>query len=434
MIPGALVTTQLLAIYRVIPLDYCSAAKQIRAPIVLPPDTPTKRDHRIDWLRGLALATIFINHMPGNRFEFWTPRNFGFSDSAEVFVLLAGVAAALAFFKRFERGDGISVTAKALRRAGVLYGAHLLSTVLVVLMFSAVAWMLSNPDVYDLIDIRPLISQPLPGMIGVLTGGWQLGYFNILPMYVVLLLLLPALLWLARIDVRLMLAASSAIYLVANIGGLNMPGFPDAHGWYFNPLAWQLIFATGLALGILRVRGQSVPWHPLAGLLAAAYVLYALVWVIMSFDGGVTVGLLPLWVDTLAKSNLPLVRLAHVLALAYLLVHSPLWPALQRLGSGHWLIAPWRLMGQHSLPVFVAGSLLSMAGYLTLVHTGPVLWLEIALTCGGLAVLATYAWMLDTGALTSIRARVGRMLGVSQPVVTDIVKIDDAEERTTPLR
>ena len=86
------------------------------------PNTSSPRDHRIDWLRGLALATIFINHMPGNRFEFWTPRNFGFSDSAEVFVLLAGVAlpSALAFFKRFENGSGIPATAKAIRRAGKL--------------------------------------------------------------------------------------------------------------------------------------------------------------------------------------------------------------------------------------------------------------------------------------------------------------------------
>ena len=63
------------------------------------------RDWRIDWLRGLALVSIFVNHMPGNRLENWTTRNFGFSDAAEVFVLLAGVAAAFAYFKRFEAGQ-----------------------------------------------------------------------------------------------------------------------------------------------------------------------------------------------------------------------------------------------------------------------------------------------------------------------------------------
>ena len=63
------------------------------------------RDHRIDWLRGIALVSIFINHMPGNRLENWTTRNFGFSDAAELFVLLAGMAAAFAFFPRMLKGD-----------------------------------------------------------------------------------------------------------------------------------------------------------------------------------------------------------------------------------------------------------------------------------------------------------------------------------------
>ncbi|MEQ1650497.1 MAG: OpgC domain-containing protein [Hyphomicrobiaceae bacterium] len=396
-----------------------------------PPTTPSHRDYRIDWLRGLALATIFINHMPGNRFEFWTPRNFGFSDSAEIFVLLAGVAAGLAFFKKFERGDAFGASRKAVRRAGVLYGAHLLSTVMVIAMFSVVAFALGNSDVYDLIDIRPLIEQPLPGIIGVMSGGLQLGYFNILPMYVVLLLLLPAFLWLARIDVKLMLGASMALYLVANVGKVNMPGFPDASGWYFNPLAWQLIFAVGVALGIMRQRGHYVSWHPLAGTVAALYVVYAFVWVVWSFDGGVSVGLLPEWVDTLAKSNLPLARVAHVLAMAYLLVHSPIWPALQRLGREHWLIKPWRLMGQYSLPVFVFGSLLSMAGYLTLVHTGHNLPLEIALTVGGLAAMVGLASAKDTGIFSAIRLPVRR--GAHSNVVAHEL-IDQPDETTVPLR
>ena len=102
----------------------------------------SSRDHRIDWLRGIALISIFINHMPGNRFENWTTRNFGFSDAAELFVLLAGVAAAFAFFRRFERGEHAGVAMKALRRAFVLYGAHLASTLAAVSVFAGAAWLL----------------------------------------------------------------------------------------------------------------------------------------------------------------------------------------------------------------------------------------------------------------------------------------------------
>ncbi len=61
----------------------------------------TTRDPRLDVLRGLALVMIFINHTPGTVFENWTTRNFGFSDSAEGFVLMSGIAAGMAYGKFF---------------------------------------------------------------------------------------------------------------------------------------------------------------------------------------------------------------------------------------------------------------------------------------------------------------------------------------------
>jgi len=67
--------------------------------------TPSRRDHRVDFLRGMALAIIFINHVPGNFYEKLTPKNFGFSDAAEIFVILAGFASAYAYFSRFERDE-----------------------------------------------------------------------------------------------------------------------------------------------------------------------------------------------------------------------------------------------------------------------------------------------------------------------------------------
>ena len=55
------------------------------------------RDLRIDAIRGLTLLIIFVNHMPGNVVSAWMPHNYGFSDAADIFVLLAGVSAAFAY-------------------------------------------------------------------------------------------------------------------------------------------------------------------------------------------------------------------------------------------------------------------------------------------------------------------------------------------------
>ena len=65
--------------------------------------TPVKqRDPRLDVFRGLCLVMIFINHVPGNVLEAFTNRNFGFSDAAEGFVFMSGVAAGLAYSLDFK--------------------------------------------------------------------------------------------------------------------------------------------------------------------------------------------------------------------------------------------------------------------------------------------------------------------------------------------
>ena len=224
----------------------------------------TGRDTRIDWLRGIALASIFVNHMPGNSLENWTTRNFGFSDAAEVFVLLAGVAAALAFFKRFAQGDIWCTTKKSIRRVGTLYTAHVFSTLAAIVLFAVAARVSGNPGYLELIGVAALFQEPWPGLLGISLGTYQLGYFNILPMYILLIGALPAYLWLARIDLRLMLAASFALYLTAQLTGVSIPSYPEGGAWYFNPFAWQLLFAIGLALGVMKLRGSGVPYHPSA--------------------------------------------------------------------------------------------------------------------------------------------------------------------------
>ena len=50
---------------------------------------PAKRIDGIDFWRGFALLTIFIDHVPENIFQHVTQQNFGFSDAAELFVFLA---------------------------------------------------------------------------------------------------------------------------------------------------------------------------------------------------------------------------------------------------------------------------------------------------------------------------------------------------------
>jgi hypothetical protein len=167
----------------------------------------TQRDTRLDVFRALALLTIFVDHVPGTVFEYATLRNFGFADAAEAFVLISGIAVGLAYAPRFKPGQALLPSLKIWRRAGVLYCAHIMTTVATLTIFCAASVIFHRPELLKLNNIAALIDDPAEAFVGVGLLGHQLGYNNILSMYAVLLLATPAILWLLN---RSMLATLAA--------------------------------------------------------------------------------------------------------------------------------------------------------------------------------------------------------------------------------
>src|ERR1700719_147073 len=107
--------------------------------IAMPPAIVSKRDPRVDVVRGLALMMIFIDHIPGNVLGLVTLHNFGFSDAAEVFVLLAGFSSMLAYGRIFERDgarSGLRRIALRLARLYLFQVGLLLATLGAVLMWT----------------------------------------------------------------------------------------------------------------------------------------------------------------------------------------------------------------------------------------------------------------------------------------------------------
>lgn len=94
------------------------------------------RDPRLDMFRGLALVMIFINHVPGTLYENYTNRNFGFSDSAEAFVFMSGLAAGLAYSSAFKGGNLWLAIARVWARARHLYFVHIAVTMISLAIFA----------------------------------------------------------------------------------------------------------------------------------------------------------------------------------------------------------------------------------------------------------------------------------------------------------
>ena len=373
----------------------------------------SRRDHRVDFLRGLALAIIFVNHVPGNFYEKLTPKNFGFSDAAEIFVILAGFASAYAYFSRFERGEIWEAVCKAWRRAGVLYMSHVVTTVAAValLCFASLYFMrpdyLSDTIVY--MDIKPLMDDPMRGFIGLITLGHQLGYFNILPMYMGLLVMLPAIMVLARLSLRLLLAVSVTLWFATALFAIDVPNYPMPGGWFFNPLAWQLLFVIGFVLGQRQREAQPMPFSRLLYGLCVLYLLFAYWWVpfdwLINFSGIDVPG--RIW--GFEKGYVAWPRLLHVLALGYVVMMSPLGRLMHLIPKTNSLTA----MGRHSLPVFCAGSLLSMTGAVIRYEWGGGISHDTIIIATGLVVMAIFARILD-----GRRPAPPKVLPIGHPVTT----------------
>ncbi|MEK1898899.1 MAG: OpgC domain-containing protein, partial [Rhizobium sp.] len=168
----------------------------------------SKRDTRLDVIRGLALITIFINHVPGQIFEYITTKNFGFSDAAEAFVLISGIAVGLAYGSRFKAGKRLEMAIKAAKRAFTLYLAHMITTFVTLALFICGAWLFHRPGLLVEINILAVLMNLKEGIPALLLLGHQIGYNNILPMYGALMLMVPLILLLNEKSALLALAVS----------------------------------------------------------------------------------------------------------------------------------------------------------------------------------------------------------------------------------
>ena len=320
--------------------------------------TPSARDTRIDVIRALALITIFVNHVPGNPLEPLTTKNFGFSDAAEAFVLISGISAAFAYGMKFSPDVRLATTLKMWRRAGVLYIAQFGTTMATLGIFAFFALHFAAPELLGKINIGPVIEDTAAALVGIVTFGHQLGYNNILSVYAVVLLLVPAFLLIERRwGLGAMVAASGALWLAAGVLRIGPPNYPNEGVWFLNPLSWQFLFVIGMAATMHVKRGGKLPASPWLVGAAASWLILSLAWVKIPLWGVDTSLGLPAVLTGFDKTYLSAPRLLHVLAAAYLVAVLPRVNGLARLSQGN----PLAVMGRHALPVFVAGTILSMA-------------------------------------------------------------------------
>lgn len=382
-----------------------------------------ERIDAIDFWRGVALATIFINHIPGNVLGNFTPRNYGFSDSAEAFVFLSGMSVALAYGRLFKAETAVAAVS-LMRRAARLYGAHLALTLAALALYGAATHLTGHDGLLGEHGRGTPFADPIRGALGIVTLTHQIGYFNILPIYVVFLVLAPTLLALGLHSRWKMLAFSLGLYAAARWLGINLPSWPDPGVWYFNPMAWQLMFALGIFAGLAAKEGR-IPFYSCVNRLAHLFTIGAALVV------SNCLGLAPGLVDAAGqfldwdKTQLGTIRIIDFLALAYVIYCSGVTSRL-RLTP---IYAAASTLGRHPLIVYCASSLMSAVGHILHETWTASPLFDVVFVAASIVCLHKIASVLERRNQTGLMPTVSPELGASNISLSSLTPTQAARTR-----
>ncbi|MBR1250895.1 OpgC domain-containing protein [Bradyrhizobium sp. AUGA SZCCT0169] len=354
-----------------------------------------ERELRLDLFRGLALWLIFIDHLPANILTWFTIRNYGFSDATEIFIFISGYTAAFVYGRAMLESGFVIATARIMRRVWQIYVAHVFLFTIFLAEISYVATNFNNPLYSEEMGIMDFLKQPDVTIIQALLLRFRPVNMDVLPLYIVLMLFLPIILWLMKWRPDVSLGLSVALYAATWQFDLYLSAYPNGT-WFFNPFAWQLLFTFGAwcALGG-AVRMSAILSSPITMWICFAYLLAAffvtLTWHLPQLNF-----LMPKhleqWMYPISKTDLDVLRFAHFLALAAITVRflRKDWPGLK----SPWL-RPLILCGQHSLEIFCLGVFLAFAGHFVLAEISGGAGMHFLISVVGILIMSGMAWVIS---------------------------------------
>lgn len=311
-----------------------------------------KRIAALDSIRGLLLLLMTINHLIWisggySAIQLVTLQPFGQFGAAECFVFISGLLAG-AIYSR-DTLTNAQLTNKAFKRAFSIYRYHIGCLVIVFIWIFIVSQLL--PSALPILEnsAHNVLQSPINTLIASAALVNQPSYFDILPLYIVFMLLLPLLIIAYRKGLGwLVISISVVVWMFSSTINTTVlqpliefvfANFTLQLG-YFNVFAWQLLFISGSALGYM-LQNKTLRWHhPLLTVIAViiaavifaahhgAFVSYDINrWVLYSYADKPELGWLralniAVWVYLIAIIIKRYPNALHITALSYIGRHS----------------------------------------------------------------------------------------------------------------
>jgi hypothetical protein len=343
-------------------------------------DGSSTRDLRIDMFRGFVILAVVIIHIEvAGPLSYVTLHAVGAITGAEMFVLLSGLVLGMVYPLAVRKLGELKAATGALRRAGKQYTVSLV-VILIVFVLGFVPFLNaaeittftdrgtgggglgSEGTTYDLYpNADRLLDYPPPWyavrqLLGLEMGPWP---FNIMGLFVVLSLTIPAAMWLLRRRLWWVLLAVSWGLYAWRVLVPDAPALPAQFEAVFPLMVWQVLFAHGLVLGYYRRQVQTA-LTSLPGRIIVGFAVVAYAGVLVYLWAGYTYGFEPapfpptlyesLYGSAYQRVEMQWGRLADVVLMVVCVyaILTAFWKPINKVIG--WL---WIPLGQASLYVFV---------------------------------------------------------------------------------
>lgn len=209
------------------------------------PDS-SRRDLRLDLLRGLFLCVMLIFHFHRSWLIHYTHEFLGTVTAAEGFVFISGMVVCLVYFPIYRRNGFKAMSRKVWTRALRIYLADIV--------------LLTGFVLFDrfVLPLRPITNipdvSPFELVIDIVTLRYLPFGFDILLLYLLLLAATPLMLWLVHSGRTAWLVAGSlALYLLYYLSPATFEWhFVSKEIWRFPFMVWQVIFVAGILIAEYR--------------------------------------------------------------------------------------------------------------------------------------------------------------------------------------
>ncbi|WP_111557820.1 OpgC domain-containing protein [Paracoccus sediminilitoris] len=324
-----------------------------------------KRLITLDMLRGYALLSIMVNHMPLSVMRSVTLPNFSIFDASELFVLLSGFLVGMVW-RSVEAKEGRRTAQRRFARRSFEVWRAMILGALVMAGLSAALWASGRPHtaIWNQYAIW-IVENPLFYIAGVASMWLQPNIIDVLAVYVVLIASSIAVVPLMLRWPLLVAVGSVVMWWFAPQLNAPIPTFGNRNGFLFNPFGWQMLFFTGTAMGLFRqsLMARLHPYRHALTVIAIGMFVFGCTIVIAARIGEPALALrtaMKTLYGEVDKWNLDGTRYLAIVAAAWLVAvpfSRPMeWFSASRLGVA------FQQIGRGGLWSFVICVLLSVAG------------------------------------------------------------------------